>query len=114
MRIGFIVEAELSRLDWARENGFGSVAWNLFETSGAGPVEANWKPFAENFAESARARNLRISAIDAHYKNPLEPEQSKYARQVFLRAIEVAAHIGVKTVCGAENRATCQWPPTPS
>ena len=100
MRIGFIVEAEESRLEWARQNGFGSVAWNLFETSGAGPREPKWQPFAESFAEAARSRNLRISAIDAHYKNPLDPEQSEYARNVFLRAIEVAAHIGVKTVCG--------------
>src|SRR6516162_1992196 len=100
MRIGFIVEAQESRLEWGHQNGFGSVAWNLFETSGAGPHEPNWKPFAEQFNQAARARNLRISAIDAHYKNPLDPEQSEFARSVFLRAIEVAAHIGVKNVCG--------------
>ena len=44
--------------------------------------------------------NLRISAIGAHYKNPLDPKQSEYARATFLRAIDVAAHIGVKTVSG--------------
>jgi sugar phosphate isomerase/epimerase len=84
----------------ARKNGFGSIGWTRFDTSGAGPHEQHWRPFAEQFAAEAKARNLRISAIGALYKNPLDPAQSDFARTVFLRAIEVAAHIGVKTVSG--------------
>jgi sugar phosphate isomerase/epimerase len=100
MRIGIISDIDTSRLDWARANGFGSIAWNKFDISAAGPAEKNWKPAAEQWAEAARSRSIRISAIDALYKNPLDPEQSEHARRVFLHAIEVAAHIGVKTVCG--------------
>jgi sugar phosphate isomerase/epimerase len=100
MRIGFITDANVSKLDWAQRNGFGSMGWNRFETSGAAPPEKNWKAFAENFAGEARTRNIRISAIGALYRNPLDPEQSEFAKSVFLRAIEVAAHIGVKTVSG--------------
>jgi sugar phosphate isomerase/epimerase len=100
MRIGILSDLQESRLDWARDQGFGSVAWNRFDISPAGPAEANWKPVAEKFAAAAKSRNLRLSAIDALYKNPLDPEQSEHARAVFLRAIDVAAHIGVKTVCG--------------
>ena len=100
MRIGIITDANVSRLDWAQQNGFGSIGWNRFETSGAAPQEKNWKPFAEQFAGEAKARNIRISAIGALYRNPLDPEQSEFAKSVFLRAIEVAAHIAVKTVSG--------------
>jgi len=100
MRIGFITDASVSRLDWAQRNGFGSIGWNRFETSGAAPNEKDWKPFAEQFAGEAKARNIRISSIGALYRNPLDPEQSEFAKSVFLRAIEVAAHIGVKTVSG--------------
>lgn len=100
MRIGFITDANVSRLDWAQRNGFGSIGWNRFETSAAAPQEKDWKAFAENFAGEARSRNIRISAIGALYRNPLDPEQSEFAKSVFLRAIEVAAHIGVKTVSG--------------
>src|ERR1041385_1755490 len=100
MRIGFIMDANISRLDWAQGNGFGSIAWNRFETSGAAPEHKDWKTVAEKFAGEAKTRNIRISAIGALYKNPLDPEQNEFAKSAFLRAIEVAAHIGVKTVSG--------------
>ena len=100
MRIGFLTDANAGRLDWAQAHGFGSIGWNRFESSGAGPHESNWRAFAESFAEEARRRNVRISAIGALYKNPLDPAQSDYARSVFLRAIEVAAHLGIPTVAG--------------
>ena len=100
MRIGFLTDGNLERLDWAREKGFGSIAWNRFETSGAGPHVENWRRFAEQLAGEASSRKLRISAIGALYKNPLDPAQSDFARSVFLRAIEVAAHLGVRTVAG--------------
>ncbi len=100
MRIGFITDANVARLDWARENGFRSIGWNRFESSGAAPNVKDWQHFAEEFAVAAKDRGIRISSIGALYKNPLDPEQSDYGRSVFSRAIEVAAHIGVKTVSG--------------
>ena len=100
MHIGFITDANVTRLDWAQKNGFGSIGWNRFEISDAAPHEQTWRPFAEHFAGEAKARNIRISTIGALYQNPLDPAQSDFARAVFLRAIEVAAHIGVKTVSG--------------
>jgi sugar phosphate isomerase/epimerase len=100
MRIGFLTDASVARLDWARENGFGSIQWNRFDASGARPEEQQWKPFAEHFASEANQRGIRISAIGALYKNPLDPAQAEYARSVFLRAIEVAAHLGIRTVAG--------------
>jgi sugar phosphate isomerase/epimerase len=100
MRIGFLTDTNVARLEWAQKNGFGSIAWNRFETSAAAPREQNWGPFAEQFAAEAKARNIRISTIGALYQNPLDPAQSEFARGVFLRAIEVAAHIGVNTVSG--------------
>jgi sugar phosphate isomerase/epimerase len=100
MKIGFLTEITVERLEWARQNGFGSIEWMRFETCPAGPKEPNWQPFAEQIAGEAKARNIRISAIGALYKNPLDPKQSDFARATFRRAIEVAAHIGVKTVAG--------------
>jgi sugar phosphate isomerase/epimerase len=100
MRIGFMTDANLPRLDWARQHGFGSIEWNRFDTSPAGLHTAEWRPFAEQLAAETKARDLRISAIGALYKNPLDPNQSDYARATFLRAIDVAAHIGVTTVSG--------------
>jgi len=100
MKIGFLSDTDITNLDWAKENGFGSIAWHRFETSGAGPGQKDWRIFAESFAAAAKQRNLRISTIGALYKNPLDPEQSEHARTTFLRAIDVAAHIGVPVVSG--------------
>ena len=100
MRIGLLTEDNRERLDWAALNGFGCFEWMRFEESLAGPRHSDWRPYAEQFAAEAKARNLRISAIGALYRNPLDPAQTEFARATFLRAIEVAAHIGVRTVAG--------------
>jgi sugar phosphate isomerase/epimerase len=80
--------------------GFRSMQWMRFAETRAGPQHQLWKPFAEEFAADAQAHDLRISAIGADYRNPLDPAQTEGARAIFQRAIEVAAHIGVKTVSG--------------
>jgi len=71
-----------------------------FADSLAGPLHKVWKPFAEEVAAEASARDIRISAIGSDYRNPLDPLQTERAREIFHRAIEVAAHIGVRTVSG--------------
>src|SRR5439155_16866591 len=71
-----------------------------FEESLCSLEHADWKPFAEGLANEANSLGLRISAIGALYRNPLDPKQSKFARATFHRAVEVASQIGVKTVCG--------------
>lgn len=100
MRIGFLTDATVEQLDWAKQNGFGSVEWMRFENSFAGPQNRDWRSDADRFAGEVKTRDIRISAIGALYKNPLDPAQSEFARATFQRAIDVAAHIGVKTVAG--------------
>src|ERR1043165_9459538 len=100
MRIGFLTEATVEALDWAKQNGFGSISWMRFADSFAGPGKGRWREDAERFAAEAQARNVRVSAIGALYQNPLDPAQTDHARTVFHRAVDVAALIGVKTVSG--------------
>jgi sugar phosphate isomerase/epimerase len=100
MRIGFLTHADAARLDWAQQNGFRSIGWMRFDTSFASPQHSDWRADTDRFADDCKARGIRISAIGALYKNPLDPSQSSYAREVFVRAIDVAAHMGVKTVSG--------------
>src|SRR5436305_14184126 len=97
MRVGVLVPGEAAELDWAQRLGFRSVGWIRFETH---PVaqKPDWKSIAERFAAEASSRDLRISAIGALYRNPLDPRQRDFAREIFRRAIEVAAHVGVKMV----------------
>ena len=100
MRIGVVTGGTIEDLAWAQGLGFRSTEWMRFHSGPAGPGHTDWKPFAEQFAAQAKARDLRISAIGAYYQNPLDPKQTEYAGAAFRRAIEVAAHIGVKNVAG--------------
>src|SRR5438552_1421385 len=102
MRVGVLIRGETEDLDWAQRLGFRAVGWIRFETH---PVaqKPDWKPLAERFAAEAKARGLRISAISALHRNPLDPRQSDFAREIFRRAIEVAAHIGVRTLTGFQG-----------
>ena len=100
MRIGFLTDATVAALDLAKQHGFGSISWVAFDRSFAGPEKERWREEAQRFAAEAKARDIRISAIGALYKNPLDPAQTDYAPVVFHRAIEVAALIGVRTVSG--------------
>ena len=100
MRIGVLTGGGMEDLDRAQRLGFRSIEWMRFQEGPAGPDQPDWKPFAEKFAAESRARDIRVSAIGALYQNPLAPKQADFARTVFRRAIEVAAHIGVNTVAG--------------
>ncbi len=100
MRIGFLSQMNVDRLEWAARNRFGSIEWIGFENSACGPKNRDWKGAAEAFAAEAQKRNIRISAIGANYGNPLDPQQTGFAKACFLRAIDVAHHLGVKTVAG--------------
>ena len=100
MRVGVLCGSEISQLEWAHRLGFRSLALMRFAESPMAPQSQDWKPFAQQLASEARSRDIRISAIGALYKNPLDPKQTESARAIFRRAIEVASHIGVKTICG--------------
>ncbi len=100
MRVGVLARGEIDELKSAHRLGFRSIEWIRFEESFCSLDHADWKPFAERLAHEAKALGIRISAIGALYRNPLDPKQGKFARATFYRAIEAAAHIGVKTVSG--------------
>ncbi len=98
MRVGVLCRAD--QLDWAHKLGFRSCEMMRFADSAMAPQIQNWRPHAEELSAKAKSLDIRISAIGALYKNPLDPKQTEYSRQVFHRAIDVAALIGVKTVSG--------------
>jgi sugar phosphate isomerase/epimerase len=98
----------LDELDWLLKLGFRSTQWMRFADSPAAPPHTDWKPYAEKFAAEADGKGVRISAIGAYYKNPLDPKQTESARAILRRAIEVAAFMGIKTV-SAFAGAVIEW-----
>ena len=107
MRIGVLSSADPAELKSAHRLGFGSMQWMRFDAcpaaadliGGASSVEPAFS-FAKQFTAEAHALGIRISAIGAYYRNPLDPKQTDFAQRVIRRAIEIAAQIGVKTVSG--------------
>jgi sugar phosphate isomerase/epimerase len=100
MRVGVLTRGDVDELKWARGLGFRSVEWIRFDESPCSIEHTEWEPHAQNLNEHAKSLGLRISAIGAFYKNPLDPKQSKLARAIFQRAIEAASHLGIRTVSG--------------
>jgi sugar phosphate isomerase/epimerase len=98
MRIGVTCRAD--ELEWAQKLGFGSIQWMRFADSPAAPRHDDWKSWADKFAGEAKDRRIRISAIGVFYGNPLDPKQTEMARAILRRAIDVAVHMGIKTVSG--------------
>ncbi len=100
MRIGLLTRAEVSELDTIGRLGLRSMSWMAFDRSPAAPGQSGWEGFVRRFADEAAARDIRITAIGAYYRNPLDPAQGEWARAVWERALEVAALMGVGTVSG--------------
>ena len=98
MRVG--VCCRFDQLEWAHKLGFRSCEIMRFIDSPMAPQYQGWKPHAEQLKAQATEFGIRISAIGAYYKNALDPKQTEYAREVFLRAFDVAQFLGVKTICG--------------
>ena len=64
--------------------------------AGPAPAEIAVRPSpGSQFEAEAQALGIRISAIGAYYRNPLDPKQTDFARRALHRAIEVAAHMSV-------------------
>jgi len=100
MRVGLLSRGEAAEFEWVRRLGFRSAGWIRFDTSACAQPGADWQRAAEETAEAAALEGLRISSIGALYRNPLDPAQREQADFMFRRAIQVAAHIGIRTVCG--------------
>jgi sugar phosphate isomerase/epimerase len=100
MRVGVLTKGEVSDLEWAAKLGFRSIEWVGFAECASNRTAADWRLAADHVAEAAKERNIRISAIAVLYANPLDPKQTEFARKTFRRSIEVAAHLGIKTVAG--------------
>lgn len=98
MRIGLLTRADVAELNFLQRLGLRSLGWMAFAESPAVSGQPAGDDFARRFAGEAAARDIRISAIGALYRNPLDPAQTERAREILQRAIEVAALIGVRTV----------------
>jgi sugar phosphate isomerase/epimerase len=100
VRVGVLARGETGQLDWALSLGFRALEWVRFEEGVCAPGRADWADQADRLGAAVAGRGLRISAIGALYRNPLDPAQTEMARAVFQRAIAVAARLGIKTVAG--------------
>ena len=83
MRIGVLCAAETAELKFAHRLGFRSMQWMRFDAcpatadlAGPAPAIAVRFHLRSQFAAEAQALGIRISAIGAYYRNPLDPKQT--------------------------------------
>ena len=98
MRIGVLCRAD--ELDWAHRLGFRSAELIAFTESPLASPHADWQAAADEILARAGRLDVRISALGALYKNPLDPRQSEHAIATFRRAVEVADHMKIPVVSG--------------
>src|SRR6185295_17118875 len=89
---------DTAELDKVQRFGFRCFEWVRFEESPCGSHNADWRGAADALREETKRRDLRISAIAAWYRNTLDPRQMDTARRVLERAIDVASHLGIRTI----------------
>lgn len=93
-----LARCDTADLDLVQRLGFRCLEWVRFEESPCGSHNSDWRAAADAIGAEVKRRDLRISAIAAWYRNALDPRQSDTGRRVMNRAIEVAAHLGVRTI----------------
>src|SRR4051812_45478861 len=77
MRVGVLCRCEVAQIEWAHRLGFRSVGMLKFFESPLAPPNRDWKPYADQLVATAKERGVRISALGALYKNPLDPKQTE-------------------------------------
>lgn len=98
MRIGMLARGEPGELDQVHRLGLRCFQWARFDESPCGPQNPRWQDAANQLRDETAKRDLRISAIAAFYRNPLDPRQTDTAQRILNRAIEVAAHLNIPIV----------------
>ena len=100
MRVGVLCRGERDEFAWARRLGFRSAGWVRFDSCSCIEEGLDWRAAADETANAASGAGVRISSIGAWYRNALDPNQREQADFIVRRAIQVAAHLGVRNVCG--------------
>jgi sugar phosphate isomerase/epimerase len=98
MRLGMLSRCDNESLDLVQRLGLRCFEWVRLEESACGSRNADWRKSADDLREQTKRRDLRITAIAVYYRNALDPKQSDEARKILYHSIEVAAHLGIRTI----------------
>jgi len=88
---------EMDQVAWANGLDFVRLQWMRFEQSPAGPAQAIGNPM-RNRSPPRRANATCASQPSAPITGTRSTPATERRRAVWRRAIDVAAHIGVRTV----------------
>lgn len=102
MRIGFIAAHDAERIEFMKENGFGSV--ELRPSPEMLPPAKGWKKAAAACKEDFEAAGIRISCIAGFYVNHMDPAKRRESRTLTRAVINLAEYLEVRVVAGFAGR----------
>lgn len=108
MRIGFMMPFDRERINFARENDFGSVELQVKEGNGYFPGDPDWEARADAVKAAFDGAALRVSCIAGFYVNHLDPRHAERGRALVRGTIQLARRMGVDVVAGFAGRLVGQ------
>ncbi len=104
MKVGFMAGFNPERIEFARENGFGSIELMAGPNDAYFPGKAGWKPKAKKVREIFDEAGLEIGCIAAFYVNHMDPERTVEYRDLVRNAVRLAEAMEVPVVAGFAGR----------
>jgi sugar phosphate isomerase/epimerase len=104
MRVGFMMNFNPERIQFAASSGFGSAELMVDPQDPFFPGNPGWEDKAAEVAEAFSKANLRISCLAAFYINHMDPEKKEESLTKVRGSIQLAQKLGVPAVAGFAGR----------
>lgn len=104
MRIGFMMDYNRERMEFAKRQGFRSVELMVAPENGYFPGDPGWEGKADEVKAAFAAEDLRISCLAGFYVNHMDPAQEATNKEKTRGNILLAERMGVGVVAGFSGR----------
>lgn len=104
MRIGFMMEFNKERIEFAKKVGFKSCELRVNPSVEFFPGNPDWESKAKEVAEYYKVNDIRISCLAGFYVNHMESQKEEEYKNLVRNVILLAEKMGVKVVAGFSGR----------
>lgn len=108
MRIGFMMNYDRERLEFAKRSGFRCAELMAGPGDGYFPGDPGWEAKVDELKATFADMDIRISCVASFYINHMDPETEKAASDTVRKSIELARLLDVGVVAGFAGRLVNQ------
>ncbi len=104
MRIGFMMEFDKERIEFAKKVGFRSCELRVSKEDAFYPGNSGWESKAEDMKACFEENGIRVSCLAGFYINHMDPKEAEEDKAIVSNNIILAEKIGVPVVAGFSGR----------